>query len=59
MGSGDEHLDDIDAERLPELQGKTVEADGATWLETADGKRLRANLDAIYVKDTGKWYARP
>ena len=48
-----------DAERLPELQGKTVEADGATWLETADGKRLRANLDAIYVKDTGKWYARP
>lgn len=46
-------------ERLPELQGKTLQEGGAVWLETPDGKRLRANRDAVYVKETGKWYARP
>ena len=38
--------------------GKTVQQDGVYWLETADGKRLRAQRDAIFVKTTGKWYNR-
>ena len=48
----------LTAETLPELHGKTVQQDGIYWLETADGKRLRAQRDAIFVKTTGKWYNR-
>ena len=48
----------LTAETLPELHGKTVQQDGVYWLETADGKRLRAQRDAIFVKTTGKWYNR-
>ncbi len=51
-------LADREVERLPELQGKTEKVNGIPWLVTPDGKRLRANLDAVYIEDTGKWYAR-
>lgn len=48
----------LSAEPLPEIHGTTVKQDGIYWLETADGKRLRAQRDAIFVKSTGKWYNR-
>lgn len=51
-------LIDLPAETLPELSGKTIIENGIPYLETADGKRLRANREAIYVKSTDKWYAR-
>lgn len=51
-------LAELSAETLPELQGKTIKEQGVYWLETADGKRLRAQRDAIFVKPTGKWYQR-
>ena len=47
-----------EAQTLPELQGETVEENGVTYLKTPDGRKFRANYDAIFVKPTGKWYAR-
>lgn len=45
-------------QRLNELKGTTETVDGVPYLTTADGRRLRAHRDAIYIKPTGKWYAR-
>jgi alkaline phosphatase len=46
------------ATTLTEIQGTTLTENGITWLVTADGKRLRAQRDAIYIRSTGKWYQR-
>lgn len=41
-----------------ELKGQTLTENGITWLVTPEGKRLRAQRDAIYIKSTNKWYQR-
>lgn len=45
-------------EPFQEIQGKTLQEGAVYYLETADGQRLRANRDAIYIQPTGKWYRR-
>ena len=48
----------ITPQTLTELKGKTETVDGIPTLVTPDGRRLRAHRDAVYIKATGKWYAR-
>lgn len=48
----------ITPQTLTELKGKTETVDGVPTLVTPDGRRLRAHRDAVYIKATGKWYAR-
>lgn len=45
-------------QRLRELTGATETVDGVPYLTTPEGRRLRAHRDAVYIKATGKWYAR-
>lgn len=49
---------DETVQTLPECHGKTLQEGNAYYLETADGQRLKANREAIYIPQTGKWYKR-
>ncbi len=43
---------------LPEITGRIEQREGAIVLVAPDGKVYRAQRDAIYIPDTGKWYLR-
>lgn len=43
---------------LRELQGTPEVLDGVPHLRLADGTLLRAQRDAIYIPETGRWFAR-